>query len=201
MGKKRHEGKSLLEDTHPSLVKAVSVNMDQILNGAFLCIDPSSGSASNVKKGWTGSMPGYAVFRKGTLLRSGTIEVPEKLLKGPNYLLHRLQFIANALRRKFPKKFKLLVIEHIYFKPGRNTNMQSFQALNQSVGAIAAALQWRKVLGVIAWEWAKHKPEGYLKGDANDAISIGNFVINIAKELQASGVVTKSSSKSDEEDE
>lgn len=174
-----------LDKVHPQLVKAIEANVEQILTKSFLTIDPSSGSKGNAAKGWTGSMPGYAVFRKGKLVRAGEIVVPDRLLKGINYTPHRLQYIAQRLRTKFPKAFNLLVIETFHYKQGVRTNAASFQQLNQSVGAIVAALQWKSMVGVLAFEWTKFKPEQYMKSDANDAISLGVFVIRVAELIKA----------------
>lgn len=177
-----------LTDIHPSLVKAIECNLDIITNGNFLCIDPSSGSAPNKRKGWTGSMPGYAIYRKGKLYKAGQITVPAKLLKGINYCPHRLQYIARRLQRKFPKAFSLLVIETFHWKTNRGTNQQSFQQLNMSVGAIVAALKWKQMIGVLAYEWAKHRDRDgkHVKGDLTDAIAIGQFIVDVAQLIQES---------------
>lgn len=171
---------------HPSLVKAVALNAKVLLGGSFLSIDPSSGSP-DTKKWGRGSMPGYAIFRRGHLYKAGQIQVPKELLKGINYCPHRLQFIANKLRVKFPREFKLLVIECIHYKPNRKTNMKSFQQLNQSVGAITAALQWKRILNVLPYEWKKVAGIYHIKGDAMDAIQIGQTVIEIARNLAPVG--------------
>ena len=71
-----------------NLQKQAEKNLQALIEGHVLAIDPSSGSRD--------SMPGYAVFFKGQLLDSGLIEVARG-----RELNRKLFIIGETLRTQF----------------------------------------------------------------------------------------------------
>lgn len=135
----------------------------QILNGRLMAVDPSSGSRE--------SMPGYAIYEKGTLVESGTIEIP----KGVHVSL-RLQALCNSLQKEFPIP-DVLAVEHI---PPRIGGVQVVN-LQRSIGVIMAALPCPLIAQVAPVSWKSHCDENYYKSDELDAIYIGKCVVERAK--------------------
>jgi hypothetical protein len=140
-----------------------------ILEGHMLCIDPSSGS-----RGWkgsgTGSMPGYAVFKKGVLVDSGIIEIPG-LSRDVGY---RLQDLATILRTEFELP-DLLVVEKI---SGR-----ARVSLVKSAGAILASVLAPAIIEIAPRSWQAWVPANRwtraTKSDENDAKGIGYALIEM----------------------
>lgn len=170
--------KSNDREERSQLQKAIHFNRKPLLEGNVIAIDPSSGSRQ--------SLPGYALFSKGRLVRSGVIEVPTKLMRGLNYTPHRLQWISKQLGEMFPDTYDVLIMEGIHFKPNFKTNMKSFQQLNQAIGAFLGGLRWNYIVNIYPWHWKELLSGVYDKQDALDAINIGMAVIRIAREMGAS---------------
>lgn len=158
------------------LAQNVTKYTDLIREGYLLCIDPSSGSH--------GSVPGYAVFRKGKLEDMGVVELP----RGNRHIANRLFLLRNTLEKSFEKP-DILVVELISpimpsggggWKGGR---MKATGQLMKSVGAILS--QWdAPVLEVSPITWHTMTPPGYVKDDPSDAAMLGNAVyITLARAL------------------
>ena len=128
----------------------------QLREGMVLSIDPSSGSK--------GSMPGYAIFKAGELIESGTIQLP---VGKP--LCVRLQTLCQTLQEEFEVP-DVLITEAIYF----SRNNKAGVSLQRSIGVVLAAFPVNgRVIEVSPNTWRKLRPETYEKTDENDAIMMG----------------------------
>ena len=141
-----------------------------LLSGEVLCVDPSSGSKS--------SMPGYAVYRKGELVESGTIEVPLG-----DKIYDRLVYLVACIKREFNTTPDVLVIEDIPIGKGR-LRMAALRSLNMSVGAIIGALEVDKVVALHPRFWKKHARVNYSKSDEQDAIMMGEVCFKVISQLE-----------------
>ena len=134
----------------------------------MLCVDPSSGSRG--WKGRAGSMPGYALFRAGTLVDSGIIEIP-KLGRESCY---RIQDLGSILREQFEVP-DLLVVEKV---SGR-----ARVSLVKSAGAIIASVLASRIIEIAPRSWQKWvRPDQWtraIKSDENDAKAMGYALINM----------------------
>lgn len=161
--------------------KKVHSITDEILGGHVLAIDPSCISYS--------SFPGWALYKKGKLHSSGVINTIS-----PSYSLEkRLQLLGKYCREKF-KEPDVLAIEHIQL--GTRTSMTS---TIRATGAIIGNFECEHVISVspLSWQSAalKHlnlegnndyeKYQHYKakhKSDEADAIWLGRFIVDLAKE-------------------
>lgn len=144
------------------LAQEVSQYSDILQNGEMLAVDPSSGSQ--------GSLPGYALFRKGKLVDAGTIELP----RGTRPLANRLFLLRDTLEKAFDKP-DLLTIELISpvmpAKGGAFLHKHA-SSLIKSVGSILST--WDvPVLEVSPMTWHSMTPPEYKKDDVQDACMIG----------------------------
>lgn len=166
----------------PMSLKAISYNVNSILTGKMISIDPSSGSRE--------SLPGWAVFEGGKLKKSGVIEIDPNLM-GPQYLPHRLQAIGKYCRN-YLTDCDLLAIEKIT-EPNSGTIMSAYMPLLKSVGAFESNILFKYHIGIPPWDWKTHVPTGYIKSDMNDAESIGNFLVHhaTAAKKKAKAIIAK----------
>jgi hypothetical protein len=144
------------------LALEVEQYQDILANGEMLAVDPSSGSQ--------GSLPGYALFRKGQLVDAGTIELP----RGSRPLANRLFLLRETLEKAFQKP-DLLTIELISpvmpAKGGAFLHKHA-SSLIKAVGSILST--WDvPVLEVSPMTWHSMTPPEYKKGDIADACMIG----------------------------
>jgi hypothetical protein len=139
------------------LKKQVEENIDTILHGKFISIDPASRTG------------GYAVYNAGSLIESGTIQLDTKKDIGD-----RLAEIGAILIDD--DDYDLMAIERI--RGGRSHDYLKF-----SIGAYVASIQAPVVIEVPVNAWKKVTPPDYVKSDENDAIMIGKTLIVLAKEL------------------
>lgn len=153
------------------LYKAMLKCYNEVLDGTFLAIDPSTGSKSSV--------PGYALFEKGQLVESGEIITDIHANRSK-----RLYEISRTIREEFPKP-DVLAVEYIppvsYKGSANRMNSTSLMALQKAIGAILVAHPVDHLVEVPAITWGKYKPEDYVKTDEYDALSIGYCVIAHAK--------------------
>jgi len=146
--------------------KSVEAHAAKIVTGTMLTVDPSSGSAN--------SMPGWALFRGGKLVKSGTIKIPLTLnING------RLGYLYDQLvkLRADIGHIDVLSIELI------SKNM-SHEYLFYAIGVFMAALQADVEIKCPIHCWkavAKHYPE-YEKGDESDAVMFGQTLLARARE-------------------
>lgn len=148
---------------------------EQILYGSMICIDPSSGSRQ--------SLPGWATYTGGILSDYGIVEVPSHWLNKGSGIPHRLRYIAEAFRTGWSgKEFDLLAIEDVKLDNEKGTLQNAIESLMLAKGAITAATSWKEYVGVHAHAWRTIRPTDYVKGDASDAILIGELLIRLAQE-------------------
>lgn len=173
--KRLSRSKSSNTSSLPKYKQAIKSCHSCILEGRLLAIDPSTGSKS--------SMPGFAVFEKGILKESGTIEVDYTGNRA-----ERLFEINRTLREEFETP-DVVVCEDVknrtFFnkKGGFRMSTSSMASLQRSIGAIIAAHPVKCLIEIPNNSWQAHTFPGYIKSDENDAISIGLCAINIAKEF------------------
>jgi len=144
------------------LALEVEQYQDILLNGEMLAVDPSSGSS--------GSLPGYALFRKGQLVDAGTIELP----RGTRPLSNRLYLLRNALATSFDKPDLLTIelISPVMPSKGGTFLHKNASSLIKSVGSILST--WDvPVLEVSPMTWHSMTPPQYKKDDVQDACMIG----------------------------
>lgn len=160
--------------------KKVASISDVILSGDVLAIDPSIISSSSV--------PGWALYRAGELVESGTITGidPRRSVED------RLQFLGKYCREEFEEP-DVLAIEQIML--GRMSMISTLKAL----GAIISSFECEHVIPIMPLAWqsqvlrfinleGKTDYEKYkyyrenIKGDEEDAKWIGRLVIELAKE-------------------
>lgn len=154
----------------PVYKQQIKDSLDAILTGTLLSIDPSTGSGT--------SMPGYAVFKAGKLVESGTIDLD---IKGNR--AQKLYEINRTLREDFGEyKFDAIAVENIGYFVAK-MSPRALISLQRAVGAIIAAHPTENLIEVPSNVWQKHVYKGYVKGDREDAVCIGLCVINTAKEL------------------
>lgn len=157
--------------TLPKYKQMIADCRECIIDGCMLAVDPSTGSTS--------SMPGYAVFKNGELIESGTITVD---LKGNR--AERLFEINRTLREDFKEyTFDVIAVESAGYFIGK-MNPASIISLQRAIGAIIAAFPVKCLVEVPSNVWQKHKFKGYVKGDEQDAICIGLCVLNTAIALK-----------------
>lgn len=128
-----------------------------ILEGTVLAIDPSCISVS--------SLPGYAIFSQGKLVKSGVISgiSPAAPLEA------RLQFLGKYCRERFEEP-DVLVIEHIQM--GGRINMQS---TIRASGAIIGNFECEYVISVNPLAWQKYIEKRINLGEGNDYIKYQEY--------------------------
>lgn len=142
-----------------ALKKAVKDNLDTILTGKLIGIDPASKTL------------GYAVSEAGVINDNGTIELDPK-----QPLNQRLQDLVKTLQKD--GEYSILVIEMIRGK-------MSHAYLKFSVGAVMGGVQAKVAIEVPVNVWRAVAGKDHVKSDANDAHAILNAVLTLAKELDA----------------
>lgn len=139
--------------------------------GNVLVVDPSIGSSS--------SLPGWAVYKHGSLVDSGVIHT------GGSHLhlwqrARRLKAAIEILCNEY--KFDVLVYEDIPATSGFNQN--AIASLLKAVGIVLACTESSHVLGVHPASWKNYVRPDYTKGDKEDAIEIGHIVIGLANRIR-----------------
>ena len=124
-------------------------------------------------------MPGYAIFKQGTLVESGIIR-----LKSSDKKNVRLYNLVESIREEFPVA-DVVAVENIPpVAYNRKSAMQGWQlvSLQRSVGAIISCFNC-PYIEVAPAAWSKYKFEGYVKSDEHDAICIGLTCVAIATSI------------------
>lgn len=154
--------------------KALRKALKPILEGVLISVDPSCGSDDG--KGG-GSNPGYAVFRSGVLVESGTIK-----LDATQDLVYRLQTLAWELRKVYNKYSPdVLIYEAITpFRhlPGRRIGSNS--SLLKALGVVMSMAGHTQAVGLRPMIWKKQISKSYLKSDEGDAIEMGKIALENA---------------------
>ena len=154
------------------MYQAVSVLSGDLCDGTVLVIDPSIGSSS--------SSPGWAIYKRGTLVDSGIIHTGGSHL----HLWQRARRLKTALETLCNEyNFDVLVYEDIPATSGFNQN--AIASLLKAVGIVLACTTSSHVLGVHPASWKNYVRPEYTKGDKEDAIEIGYIVISLAERILA----------------
>ncbi len=142
--------------TSEQFKKDIAALADVILGGTFLAIDPASRNL------------GTALFEKGKLVNSGTIQLPAK-----GSISSRLKVLYKTLLDG--RAVDLLVIEKI-------RGSQSHVYLHWAVGVSVAGVQAPTMIEIPIPMWRAVRPYNYIKSDEGDAILMGAAVVALAKE-------------------
>lgn len=152
------------------LYQAVKAERNVLLVGVVLVIDPSIGSSS--------SSPGWAVYTRGRLTTSGTIDTGGSHLP----LWQRARKLGEEMRQLCEQyRPDILIHEDIPATSGFNANAQA--SLLKAVGIVLACTDTESVLGVHPASWKHYARQSYTKGDEEDAIEIGYVVIALARHI------------------
>lgn len=150
--------------------------------GTMLCIDPTSGGTDS--KGNV-SVAGFAVFKGGKLVESGTIGFPQEKV-----VFKRLRNVLDAITKFFAEReFDLLVLEDI-------RGFKAQQSLIQSCGVYIVGIQSKEFFqpNVQTWKAVARMWGGYTKSDEQDAIYMGYAAIAIALGWKAKSPVAEKES-------
>lgn len=140
----------------------------ELTQGLVVSLDPSIGSSS--------SMPGWAVYRKGELVRSGTFLIPHRGSSIPE----RLRALASSVRKLYAEyPPDILVYEQIPAQR-HGGNAGAHASLLKAVGAILSVPGPDKYVGIVPVSWKAMARDTYVKGDEQDAIEIGYVAITVA---------------------
>lgn len=136
----------------------VGNNIDAILEGEILAIDPASITL------------GYAVTKKGKVVDSGKIQLDNK---AP--INERMQDIVNTLQND--AEYDVLAVEMIRGK-------MAHVYLKWSVGAIVGGTKAPVCIEVPINAWKAVAGKEHKKSDDADAVAMANTLIALAKELK-----------------
>jgi hypothetical protein len=167
---KKPRAKRGTKDRRTKLEQTIAKFPTLFTDGRVLVIDPSSGSSS--------SMPGYAEFRNGKLVDSGTIQIPYS-----KKVHRRLRYLKECLERDFSEeKYDVLVMESLSIM--QSTKRRAMGLLLESVGVFLAVIDSEEVAYVAPASWHKYARDKYgvefIKSDENDAIMMGELCMQIA---------------------
>ncbi len=156
-----------------------------VSSGTMLSIDPASGVSS---------LPGYAVFRAGERLESGTIAVG----RASDELGARLWELGRSLREELAPpdgsaEWDVLVVEDIpdknWSQAGKGKHRigsaKNQKVLHRAVGAVLASVKAKVILFVHPSTWHAHVGPGYVKSDEGDALAMGEVAVVKARQLLA----------------
>jgi hypothetical protein len=150
----------------------IEENLQGILEGVIVSIDPSIGSSS--------SMPGWAVYRAGQYVASGTFPI-----LAHKSIPDRLRTLANHLRKlynEYPPD--CLVYEDIPAQRYGMGNANAHASLLKALGAILSVPGPDGYVGIMPVSWKKMVRSTYEKGDEADAVEIGYIVIECAAQIK-----------------
>ena len=150
---------------------SIEDNLKGLLEGVVVSIDPSIGSSS--------SMPGWAIYRAGQYVSSGTFDIPVH-----KSIPDRLRILANHLRKlynEYPPD--CLVYEDIPAQRYGMGNAVAHASLLKALGAILSVPGPEGYVGIMPVSWKKMVRDTYQKGDEADAVEIGHVVIECAAQI------------------
>ena len=157
-----------LPDRKSNMYTFLQENVDEILFGSLLCIDPSIGSNS--------SQPAFAFYQTGKVIAKGRGIVDAALPLAQKCA--GVSSLTSSLIEKYKPSF--VILEGIPAQShGRNATGHA--TLLKAVGAILAGINKQPMIEITPMMWkARARPE-YTKSDVNDAIEMGWVVIEMAK--------------------
>lgn len=152
-----------------ALVESITKYRVKLMTGKVLSVDPASGGSS---------LPGYSWWEGGVLQEHGTITLP----MGAE--LHiRLQELCRTLREEFAIP-DVLIVENLppfmSIKGGNAFSNKGVISLHKSVGCIIGTVPCQSLIEVSPQSWRTIIPDGYVKSDENDALSIAIRVFDDA---------------------
>ena len=149
----------------------------KILGGLMLAIDPTSGSVNHVTR--SPSKAGWALFKEGGLIDSGTIDI-----KSSDKKEERFRDLIETLQQ-FDEDYDILALEDIPMVRGRGSFNIS-QTLIQACGVYIAGLPGELVeMNSNTWQAVAKRLGGWDKSDEGDAIYIGLSCIAFAEGYDA----------------
>lgn len=152
------------------LYQEVKKHRDDLTVGVALIVDPSIGSSS--------SSPGWALYTKGRLSCSSTIDTGGSHLP----LWERARKLGEEMRQLCIQYGPdILVYEDIPATSRFNPNAQA--SLLKAVGVILACTDTESVIGIHPASWKNYVHQDYRKGDEEDAIEIGRIVTELARHI------------------
>lgn len=152
---------------------AVRDALKELQEGVVMGVDPSIGSHS--------SMPGWAVYRAGELVASGTFDMdPDAPLQTR---LQRLTYLLRHLIADY--KPDVLVYEMVSDVPFKGFAARGLASLQKALGAILSVSGPDKYVGMLSGTWKKYVRPGYVKGDEQDAIELAWVAIEQARQIAA----------------
>lgn len=140
-----------------SLTDEVRRHAQAILEGTVLAVDPASGGTS---------LPGWAAYRKGKFLSSGTVPINPR-----DPIQDRLRVLYDQL---LPTDPDVLVIERI-------RGSMAHEYLRWSCGVIVASCRPVILLECPTSTWRSYAGKDHVKSDENDARAIGDCVLHMAR--------------------
>lgn len=150
---KRRKIYKTLVGSHKKAADAIYKLRDLILTDTMIAIDPGSNSL------------GFAVFEAGVLVESGVIAKKGAIGKRLKHMITTLsQYQAAVVVTEFVRTST----GHVY--------------LTWASGAAVGALGADHTIEIHTGAWKKLVTASYQKTDENDAISIGRFAVEVAKE-------------------
>lgn len=150
---------------------AIRKHRDLLLKGTVIAIDPSCGSSS--------SMPGYAVYRAGDLVTSGTIQ-----LDPTGELWARLRTLAIQLTELYTLYTPdVLIFEQISPRRYGGGSAHGHASLLKSVGVVLSIPGPEGVVPLAPRVWKSLTRSAYRKSDEGDAVEMGWITIQQAREM------------------
>lgn len=148
-----------------------------LLEGVVFCIDPSIGSMDQNGKG---SLPGWAVSRRGDVIDSGVISINVN-----GTVQQRLRQLAFELRKLYQKwNPDVLVYENITDVPFMGYSARSHASLMKALGAVLSVAGPDMDVGVFASSWKRLVRPTYVKSDENDARELLWIVLQEARRIK-----------------
>ncbi len=144
---------STLVGSHRKEADAILKLKDTISSSYWISLDPGSNSS------------GYAYWFGDKLVSSGSI-------KAKGNISERLQVMTAAMKGKAPE---IAVVEKVRTSTGH-------VYLTWSTGALLAGVGAKHTLEISTMAWKKNTSTDYVKGDEQDAIEIGKYVLRLVKE-------------------
>lgn len=155
-----------------------------LTQGKVLSVDPSIGSTS--------SQPAYALYIAGKLTTSDTGNINPAMEKW-----ERLQELAEWIDQLYQvHKPDVLIFEDIPDQMyGPYGNATAHASLLKAVGAILSIPGPSHYIPLRPQVWKARVPEGYIKGDIQDAEFMGQLVISMAQEMHNATLEAKTNRK------
>lgn len=142
-----------------------------------MAVDPSCGSRS--------SMPGYAIYRAGDLVESGTIQIGDVSRPLP----YRLQDLGEEIRNMYLRVDPdVLVVEELPVRRFGGGSATAHASLLKSAGAVFATAPAQRVITIRPQAWRQLTHDGWYKDDEQDAIAMGHAVVAVARIVRDGGL-------------